>query len=196
MPSAENPSSETQHWARLRPEHRSGYPAHYQGQWFRVARRHDPDIPTLPGQVWLDLTTGPRQVEAAHFEFMERNRQRILVVDDDASIRQTLHIGLSKIGYEVLQARDGEEATRLWWETGPDLVIADIHMPRKSGLLLMQDLQASSSSTRIIAMTDGGPAGRLDLMGLAELLGAVRTIAKPFKLDDMVALVTEELRRR
>jgi DNA-binding NtrC family response regulator len=59
----------------------------------------------------------------------------------------------------------------------------------------MQDLQANSSSTQVIAMTDGGPARQLDLMGLAELLGAVRTIAKPFTLDEMVQVVNQELSR-
>jgi hypothetical protein len=42
-------------------------------------------------------------------------------------------------------------------------------------------------------MTDGGPASNLNLLGLAELLGAVRTIAKPFTLDEMVQAVSQEL---
>jgi CheY-like chemotaxis protein len=188
-------TNQARRWARIRPEHRQGYPVTYQRQWFRIVERHDPDIPTMPGQVWLDLAGGPQQVQAAHFEIIQRSRPRILVVDDDPSIRQTLHIALSKTGYEVFYAPDGEEATRLWRETGPDLVIADIHMPRKSGLLLMQELQSGSSSTRVIAMTDGGPTRQFNLMGLAELLGAVRTIAKPFTLDEMVALVKHELGR-
>jgi CheY-like chemotaxis protein len=62
-------------------------------------------------------------------------------VDDDPSIRRTLQIALSNAGYEVLQAQDGEEAIRLWHETGPDLILTDIHMPRKSGLLLIEELQ-------------------------------------------------------
>jgi DNA-binding response OmpR family regulator len=132
-------------------------------------------------------------VRAEHFEIQERATQRILVVDDDPGIRQTLHIALSNTGYEVLQARDGDEATPLWRETGPDLVIVDIHMPRKSGLLLMQELQASGTSTRVIAMTDGGPARQFNLMGLAEQLGAVRTIAKPFTLEEIVLIVKNEL---
>jgi DNA-binding response OmpR family regulator len=96
---------------------------------------------------------------------------------------------------KVLQARDGDEATRLWHEAGPDLVIADIHMPKKSGLLLIQDLQAHSSSTRVIVMTDGGPARKFNLLGLAEVLGAARTITKPFTLDEMMEAVNQELSR-
>jgi DNA-binding response OmpR family regulator len=167
----------------------------YYGQWFRVVERHDPDVPSIPGNVWLDVAGGAQRVPAAHFEIVERSKRRILVVDDDHSIRQTLQIALGNAGYEVLQAGDGEEATRLWHETGPDLVIADIHMPKKSGLLLIQDLRANSASTPVIAMTDGGPASQFNLLGLAELLGAVRTIPKPFTLDAMVKAVNEELRR-
>lgn len=181
--------------ARIRPEHHPGYPVTYQGQWIRVVERHDPDVPNTPGHIWLDVVGGAQSVPAQHFEIAERARPLILVVDDDSSIRRTLQVALGKAGYEVLQARDGEEATQLWHEIGPDLIISDIHMPRKSGLLLIEDLQAYSSSTPIIAMTDGGPARNLTLLGLAGTLGPVRKMAKPFTLEEMVKAVNEELRR-
>jgi DNA-binding response OmpR family regulator len=134
-------------------------------------------------------------VPSQHFEIVERAKRRILVVDDDPGIRRTLEIALSNAGYEVFQAQDGDEATRIWHEKGPDLLITDIHMPKKSGLLLIEELQASSTSTRVIAMTDGGPASDFKLLGLAGLLGAVRAIAKPFTLEDMVKVVDQELSR-
>jgi DNA-binding response OmpR family regulator len=68
-------------------------------------------------------------------------------------------------------------------------------MPKKSGLLLIQDLQAHSTSTLVIAMTDGGPVSHFNLLGLAELLGAVRTIRKPFSLKEMLTAVEQELSR-
>ena len=120
-------------------------------------------------------------------------KRRILVIDDDASIRQTLDIALTKVGYEVLQARDGEEATRLWHNTGADLVIADIHMPKKSGLELIMELRAQSPSTPVIAMTDGGRSKNFNPLTYSKLLGAVRTIAKPFTLEEMLAMVKKAL---
>jgi CheY-like chemotaxis protein len=189
------PTPEPQRWARLRPEDLTGYPVIYQGQWFRVVTPQDPDVPVMEGYIWLDLAGKLERVSGAHFEIVERAKRRILVVDDDPGIRRTLEIALSNAGYEVLQAQDGEEGTRLWHEQGPDLLIADIHMPKKSGLLLIEDLQAYSTSTRVIAMTDGGPAKDFNLLGLAGLLGAVRTIAKPFTLDEMVKAVGQELSR-
>jgi DNA-binding response OmpR family regulator len=134
-------------------------------------------------------------VNAQHFEIVERPTPRILIVDDEAGIRRSLQAALTKAGYEVIQARDGEEAILLWREQGPDLLIADIHMPWKSGLLLIEDLQAHSSSTRVIAMTDGGPAKDFNLLGIATMLGAVRTIPKPYGLEEIVTAVNQELSR-
>jgi DNA-binding response OmpR family regulator len=124
-----------------------------------------------------------------------KTKQRILVVDDDPSISRTLQIGLGKAGYDVLEARDGEEATRLWHQGAADLVIADIHMPKKSGLQLISELRTVSPSTPVIAMTDGGQSKNFNPLTYSELLGAVQTIAKPFTLEQMMALVQQELQR-
>jgi len=119
--------------------------------------------------------------------------QRILVVDDDPTICRTLQIGLGKAGYEVVEARDGDGAMRLWRDVGADLVIADIHMPKKSGLELIKELRALSPSTPVIAMTDGGRSKNFNPLSYSKLLGAVRTIAKPFTLEEMLAMVKQEL---
>lgn len=122
-------------------------------------------------------------------------KQRILLVDDDPGIRRTLLIALGKAGFDVIEARDGEEATRLWRDAGVDLVIADIYMPKKSGLELIAELRGHSPSTRVIVMTDGGRSKNFNPLSYAELLGADRVIAKPFTLDEMVAMVKQELDR-
>jgi two-component system chemotaxis response regulator CheY len=120
-------------------------------------------------------------------------KRRILVADDDPGIRRTLQIGLAKAGYEVIEARDGEEATRLWRENGVDLIIADIYMPNKSGLQLIMELRAHNSTIPVIAMSDGGRNKNLNPLIYSEVLGSVRTIGKPFSLEDMVAMVKQEL---
>ena len=120
-------------------------------------------------------------------------KRRILVADDDPSIRRTLQIGLEKAGYEVLEARDGEEAARLWRENGVDLIIADIYMPNKSGLQLIMELRAHNSTIPVIAMSDGGRNKNLNPLIYSQVLGSVRTIGKPFSLEDMVAMVKQEL---
>lgn len=89
--------------------------------------------------------------------------ERILVIDDDQSIRRTLGIALGSAGYEVLEAADGTEAMRLWRKAGADLVITDLHMPDKNGLEVIMEIRAFSRSVPIIVMSDGGriPTTRL-----------------------------------
>jgi DNA-binding NtrC family response regulator len=120
--------------------------------------------------------------------------QRIMVVDDDASIRRTLQILLSKAGYEVMQARDGLEAVRLWRDRGGDLVITDLHMPEKDGIETIVELLTFSPGIRIIAMSGGGQTKRLDLLGNLTLLGTVLTIEKPFTLTEMMTVVGRALK--
>jgi DNA-binding NtrC family response regulator len=124
----------------------------------------------------------------------QKERGKVLVIDDDPGICQTLNIALTKAGYQVFAARDGEEATRVWRDTGADLVIADVYMPKKGGLQVLREIRAGSPSTPVIIMTDGGRTKNLNPLGYAEVLGAVRTIAKPFSLDQMLTAVNEELR--
>jgi DNA-binding NtrC family response regulator len=119
--------------------------------------------------------------------------QRIMVVDDDAGIRRTLQILLSKAGYEVMQACDGSEAVRLWRDRGGDLVITDLHMPEKDGIQTIIELLSHSPGIRIIAMSGGGQTKRLDLLGNMALLGSVHTIEKPFTLAEMMTVVHRAL---
>ena len=118
---------------------------------------------------------------------------RILIVDDDASIRRTLQAILVRAGYDVMSACDGDEAVRLWRDHGGDLVITDLHMPEKDGIQTIIELLSHSPGVRIIAMSGGGQTKRLDLLGNAALLGAVLTIEKPFTIDEMLAVVDRAL---
>jgi DNA-binding NtrC family response regulator len=119
--------------------------------------------------------------------------KRIMIVDDDPGIRRALQILLSKAGYRVSQAQDGQEALRLWRDHGGDLVITDLHMPEKNGIETIVELLTDTPGLRIIAMSGGGQTKRLDLLGNATMLGAVLTIEKPFTLTEMLTLVKRAL---
>jgi DNA-binding NtrC family response regulator len=119
--------------------------------------------------------------------------RRIMIVDDDASIRRTLHLLLSRAGYDVVQAADGSEAVRLWRQGGGDLVITDLHMPEKDGIETIIELLSHSPRVRIIAMSGGGQTKRLDLLGNMALLGSIHTIEKPFTLSEMLKAVHRAL---
>ncbi|MEA2723844.1 MAG: two-component system, response regulator PdtaR [Gemmatimonadales bacterium] len=119
----------------------------------------------------------------------------ILIVEDDPDIRRTLEIALSQAGYKVIEAKDGREAMRLWHEHHADLVISDIHMPDKNGLEVLIEVRALRPSTPVIVMTDGGRSEQMLLSeNNAKLLGAVRVVAKPFRMEEMLATVDRELR--
>lgn len=122
-----------------------------------------------------------------------RQKKRILVVDDDPSIRSSLRKVLTGAGYDVVLAENGNEATRLWREVGADLVILDLFMPEKDGVETIVELRAQSPALPIIAMSGGGGKQAMNLLPDAKLLGATQTIAKPFSPAEILGLVDRAL---
>jgi two-component system chemotaxis response regulator CheY len=118
---------------------------------------------------------------------------RILIIDDEASIRRPLQILLERAGHEVVSAANGSEAVRLWRRRAGDMVITDIHMPEKNGLEAIIELRQIAPETRILAMSGGDLNTRVDVLGNATLLGAVHTISKPFTLTEMLQAVERVL---
>jgi CheY-like chemotaxis protein len=115
-------------------------------------------------------------------------------VDDDPEVRRSIGQTLTKAGYEVIEAADGAEAVRLWRELhGGDLVLLDMFMPEKDGLETIIELRVYSPGVPIIAMSGGGHAARLDILGDAKLLGAVETLEKPFSSHTLLALIARTL---
>jgi DNA-binding NtrC family response regulator len=118
---------------------------------------------------------------------------RILIIDDEASIRRPLQVMLERAGHEVESVGSGNEAVRLWRERPGHMVITDIHMPGKNGLETIIELRQVAPGTRILAMSGGDRNSRIDVLGDATLLGAVRTITKPFTLSEMLQVVQQVL---
>ena len=125
---------------------------------------------------------------------MEGDRARILVVDDNASVRRSLAALLTRAGHDVIQAANGSEASRVWREVELDLIILDLFMPEKDGIETMVELRAFVPGIPIIVMSGGGGDGsRLDMLNAAELLGASLSIEKPFTLAEMLEAVRKAL---
>lgn len=118
---------------------------------------------------------------------------RILVADDGEDIREILRMMLSAAGYEVLVAPDGESALALMRAEPIDLIITDIFMPGKEGIETIIELRRDFPSVKIVAMSGGGRMGELHYLEDAVKLGAVRSILKPFRADEILAVVREAL---
>jgi CheY-like chemotaxis protein len=118
---------------------------------------------------------------------------RILVVDDDELFRQMLRTTLVKMGYLVLEARNGREATTLFDQQLPDIVITDLVMPEKEGLETIGELRRCYPEVKIIAMSGGGRISATDYLRIAKAMGANRILAKPFSNDEMVTALNELL---
>src|SRR5581483_1118816 len=88
-------------------------------------------------------------------------RKRILVVDDEQEITFVLRSGLSKHGFDVRVAGDGEAALDLFQAWNPDLVITDLAMPNMNGLALCRRLRETSTAPIIILSVKGDEATRL-----------------------------------
>ena len=120
---------------------------------------------------------------------------RILVIDDDATLRSAVRRILERAGYDVLEAGDGDAGLRLHQEQGADVVIVDIFMPERDGLELIRDLRATSPQAKIVAMSGGGRSGKIDLLKDAAVFGAARTLWKPFEMTELLATVRELLQQ-
>ena len=117
----------------------------------------------------------------------------ILVIDDDAPIRQVLAEILTRHGHRVREAEHGIAGVKLYREEPADLVITDMVMPEKEGVSTILELREIDSAVRIIAIS-GGMAQDPELyLQLAEGLGADRVLRKPFLLTELITLVSEVL---
>jgi DNA-binding response OmpR family regulator len=118
---------------------------------------------------------------------------RILIVDDEPSIRETLAEVLSSQGREILTASSGEEALALLQKETYDLVLLDLVMPGLSGLQVMEKAQKIAPSTIVIMLT---AHGTLSSAIEAMRQGAHDYLLKPASAPKIMASVEEGLRRR
>ncbi len=109
--------------------------------------------------------------------------RRVLVVDDEESIRVVLRTLLRKHGYEVEVAESGEAALPLIDSFGPDVILTDVRMPKMGGMDLLATLKAKQYAATVIVMS---AYGNMDLALEAMKAGAYDYVSKPFKPDEIV----------
>uniref|UniRef100_A0A831U6L9 Sigma-54-dependent Fis family transcriptional regulator n=1 Tax=Geobacter metallireducens TaxID=28232 RepID=A0A831U6L9_GEOME len=116
--------------------------------------------------------------------------QKILIVDDDVSLRRVLEYNLQEEGYEVLTAGSGEEGLRLFEEAGPTLVVTDLKMPGMGGFQFLREVKERSPDTVVIVITAfGAVEGAVEAMKA----GAYDFITKPFNREALKLTVRKAL---
>ena len=115
----------------------------------------------------------------------------ILIIDDDAAVREVLRRILESDGHTVREAEDGEKGLRAYRVERADLVIADILMPVMNGLELIQEIRRESPAARIIAITGYDSNEEAGYLRLAEEYGAARTFNKPVMVPELLSAVAE-----
>lgn len=119
------------------------------------------------------------------------SKKRILVVDDEQQITLVLRSGLTKHGYDVRVAGEGESALELFHLWTPDLVLTDLSMPNMSGLELCRRLRAISSVPIIVLSVKGDESIKIEALDA----GADDYVTKPFSVAELLARVRAALRR-
>jgi two-component system response regulator PilR (NtrC family) len=119
--------------------------------------------------------------------------ERLLVVDDEPSMREFLEIMLSQEGYQVRTASNGEEGVKAYRTEEPDLVLTDVKMPGMSGLDLIREIHSLDPTAPIIAITAYASA---DDAIRAVREGAYDYLSKPFQIEDLRIIIRNALEAR
>ena len=149
----------------------------------RLERRREADRPTF---LSLIHTTDKPPVP-----YYNGRMAHILVVDDSTSVLEVLDTVLREAGHRVTVSQNGHKASQVLQSEVVDLLITDVYMPDGDGLELITEVCRHFPGTPVIAMS--GITGKLDMLSVAELLGARCTLHKPFsktELLDAVALAS------
>ena len=125
---------------------------------------------------------------------------RILLIDDDDTVRAVIQAMLRSGGHEVAAAADGLEGLDQVRQQAFDLVLCDIFMPGLDGIATLTELRRFDDKLPVVMMTAGSPrAARIgrkentDYLALARTLGATETIEKPFRAGQLTGLVAQVL---
>lgn len=127
-------------------------------------------------------------------ESAEAGPKKILIVDDDAEIIDTLQVALEANGYEVVFARDGTQGLAMSIREDPDMMILDMMMPRRSGFLVLEKLQRIREEMLPVIMITANEGNRH--RALAEMLGVAAYLHKPFPMDQLLDTVARVLAER
>ena len=118
-------------------------------------------------------------------------KRRVLIIDDDAGVRLTVHHILTTAGYEVCSIQDGKLALDAFRNFEPEVVVTDLVMPGLDGTDIIALLKEERSATKIVAMSGGARLGLANILQLARDAGADAILPKPFTVDQLKAILAD-----
>jgi DNA-binding response OmpR family regulator len=113
--------------------------------------------------------------------------KRVLLVDDDPEIIESIRYALESRGYQIFIARDGNQGLAMAERENPDLVILDMMMPKRSGFLVLEKLRRNGQTPVKVIMITANEGSRHK--AYAEMLGVDDYIRKPFAMEKLVDAV-------
>ena len=121
---------------------------------------------------------------------MGNNKYKILIVEDEANIRELLRLYLEREGYTVLEAENGVEGIKKWKSDKPDMLLLDLGLPDRDGLDLIQKVRESDTVPIIVLSARSNERDKVEALDL----GANDYITKPFGTEELLARIRAVLR--
>jgi DNA-binding response OmpR family regulator len=134
------------------------------------------------------------RAQSAQAQSAQAQPATILVADDEQDIRELVAYRLSRSGYTIIEARDGEEAFHLAADQSPDMAVLDVMMPRLNGFDLTERLRLTPATQRLPILLMSASVQEADISrGFAA--GADGYLTKPFTPDQLLTRVRDVLSR-
>ncbi len=125
---------------------------------------------------------------------MEREKRKVLVVEDEPTIAKTVRLALEAEGFEVFVAEDGLEALKMVRNDSPDLILLDVMLPKFDGFKVCRLLKFDKNTGHIPIVLSSARNSDADLER-GRKAGADEYIAKPFDLEQLVQIVRTRIRQ-
>jgi len=116
---------------------------------------------------------------------------RILIIEDETTLRSLMRDALEKAGHDVTEAADGDQGIKLFKLHQHEIIITDILMPKKEGLETILELTDQFPDVKIIAISGGGIGLGDELLEMALDFGAKRALRKPVTMKHLIEIVQD-----
>ncbi len=120
-----------------------------------------------------------------------RHIRKILLIDDDASVLNSLRRVLEDAGYAVQAVRNGRQGMQWLEQEKADLIITDIYMDVMDGLEIVTAVKKIHPGMKLIVMSGGSKLMATDVLPIAKALGANRTLQKPLDMEVLLSAIVE-----